>query len=56
MSVEQSRVVEEAAAVKTTARSSRTSLLVGALIGLLIGAVAALVWEPIAARRRRTPA
>jgi hypothetical protein len=55
-SVEQSRVVEEAAAVKTTARSSRTSLLVGALIGLIVGAVAALVWEPIAARRRRTTA
>jgi gas vesicle protein len=27
---------------------------VGALVGLLIGAVAALVVEPIAARRRRT--
>ena len=33
--VESSRVVEPAAASKTTARSSRTSLLVGALIGLL---------------------
>jgi uncharacterized protein involved in exopolysaccharide biosynthesis len=52
-SVESSRVVEEAAAVKTTARSSRTSLLVGALIGLIVGVVAALVAEPIAARRRR---
>jgi hypothetical protein len=50
--VEKSRVVEEAAAVKTTARSSRTSLLVGALLGLLVGAVAALAAEPIAARRR----
>jgi hypothetical protein len=54
--VEQSRVVEPSAAVKTTARSSRTSLLVGALIGLLLGAIAALVAEPIAARRRRLPA
>jgi gas vesicle protein len=52
--VESSRVVEDAAAVKTTARSSRTSLLVGALIGLIVGVVAALVAEPIAARRRRT--
>jgi uncharacterized protein involved in exopolysaccharide biosynthesis len=52
--VEKSRVVEPAAAVKTTARSSRTSLLVGALIGLLLGVVAALVAEPIVARRRQT--
>jgi len=51
-SVESSRVVEPAAASKTTARSSRTSLLVGALIGLLVGIVAALAAEPIAARRR----
>jgi uncharacterized protein involved in exopolysaccharide biosynthesis len=50
--VESSRVVERAAASKTTARSSRTSLLVGALIGLLVGAIAALVADPIAARRR----
>jgi len=50
--VEKSRVVEEAAAVKTTARSSRTSLLVGALVGLLVGLVAALVAEPVLARRR----
>jgi hypothetical protein len=52
-SVESSRVVEPAAAVKTTARSSRTSLLVGALFGLLVGAIAALAAEPFAARRRR---
>jgi hypothetical protein len=51
-SVESSRVVEPAAASKTTARSSRTSLLIGALIGLLIGAIAALAADPIAARRR----
>ena len=44
--VEKSRVVEPAAAGKTTARSSRTSLLVGALVGLLVGAVAALAAEP----------
>jgi hypothetical protein len=51
-SVETSRIVEPAAAVKTTARSSRTSLLVGALVGLLVGAVAALAAEPFVARRR----
>ncbi len=55
-SVESSRVVEPAAAVKTTARSSRSSLLVGALIGLLLGAIAALAAEPIVARRRAAAA
>jgi hypothetical protein len=54
-SVESSRVVEPAAASKTTARSNRTSLLVGALLGLLVGAVAALAAEPVLARRRRPP-
>ncbi|HUF01623.1 MAG TPA: hypothetical protein VMN35_04280 [Gaiellaceae bacterium] len=54
--VESSRVVEQAAAAKTTARSSRTSLVVGALIGLLVGAVAALAAEPVLARRRRATA
>ena len=48
----QDDLFEPSAASKTTARSSRTSLLVGALIGLLVGAIAALVAEPIAARRR----
>jgi hypothetical protein len=52
--VEMSHVVEPAAASKTTARSSRTSLLVGALIGLIVGVIAALAAEPIAARRRRS--
>ena len=51
-SVESSRVVETARAVKTTARSSRTSILIGALVGLVVGLIAALVAEPIAARRR----
>lgn len=50
--VESSRVVEDAAAVKTTARSRRSSLLVGALVGLLLGVIAALVAEPFLARRR----
>jgi uncharacterized protein involved in exopolysaccharide biosynthesis len=50
--VEKSRVVEPAAGTKTTARSRRNSLLVGALLGLLIGGVAALAAEPVLARRR----
>lgn len=52
-SVEKSHIVEPASASKTSARSSRTSLLVGALIGLLVGVAAALLVEPIAARRRQ---
>lgn len=51
-SVESSRVVEPASAAKSTARSNRTALLVGGLIGLLLGAVAALAVEPVVARRR----
>jgi hypothetical protein len=51
-SVESSRVVAPARAVKTTARSSRTSIIIGALIGLVIGVIAALAAEPIVARRR----
>jgi hypothetical protein len=51
-SVESSRVVEPARAEKTTARSARTSFIVGALIGLVLGLVAALLAEPIVARRR----
>jgi len=50
--VESSRIIEPAAASKTTARSSRSSLLVGALIGLILGTIVALVVDPIAARRR----
>ncbi|MDQ3671228.1 MAG: hypothetical protein M3364_02140 [Actinomycetota bacterium] len=54
VNVESSRVVEPAAAVKTTARSSRTSIIVGAVLGLIVGAIAALVAEPFVARRRAT--
>jgi hypothetical protein len=49
-SVESSRVVERAAASKTTARSSRTSLIVGALVGLVLGAIAALVAGTVSRR------
>jgi uncharacterized protein involved in exopolysaccharide biosynthesis len=48
--VEAARVIVPAAAVKTTARSVRTSILVGGLIGLILGALAAILWEPVAAR------
>jgi hypothetical protein len=51
--VEESHVVERATGLKSNARSNRTALLVGGIVGLLIGAIAALAVEPIAARRRR---
>jgi hypothetical protein len=53
--VEKSRIVEPAAASKTTARSRRSSLIVGALIGLILGSLVALVFDSVAGRRRGTP-
>jgi hypothetical protein len=41
--IESPRVVQPAAAVKSAARSRRNSILVGALIGLILGAAAAIV-------------
>jgi uncharacterized protein involved in exopolysaccharide biosynthesis len=52
--VEQSKLFSPARATKTTARSRRNSVLVGALIGLLLGIVAALLWEPVMRVTRRT--
>jgi uncharacterized protein involved in exopolysaccharide biosynthesis len=52
--VEQSKVLTAARATKTTARSRRNSILVGALIGLLLGIAAALLWEPAAKVARRS--
>ena len=50
--VERARVVDPAVAVETTARSKRNSMLVGGLLGLLLGALVALLWEPVARRVR----
>jgi hypothetical protein len=44
--VEAPQVTTFAAATKTTARSRRNTVIVAALIGLLLGIVAALVYEP----------
>jgi capsular polysaccharide biosynthesis protein len=52
--VEQPSVVEEAAARKTTARSVGRSVVVGALIGLVLGILGAVLWQPAEARLRRT--
>jgi uncharacterized protein involved in exopolysaccharide biosynthesis len=51
--VEASRIVERAVASKTTAQSRRNSLLVGGAIGLLLGLIAALVWDRFARTDRR---
>ena len=51
--VEQSQVLTRPAAVKVTARSRRNSMLVGAFIGLILGILAALLWDPVARVARR---
>jgi uncharacterized protein involved in exopolysaccharide biosynthesis len=51
--VEAPRVISRAAASKTTARSHRNSTVVGALIGLILGGIAALLWDPFVDRRAR---
>ncbi|HEU4943267.1 MAG TPA: hypothetical protein VFT18_08360 [Gaiellaceae bacterium] len=51
--VEQPSIVENAAPRKTTARSVGRSLAVGGLIGLILGLLAAILWEP--AERRLRP-
>lgn len=51
--VERARVVEHGVARKTTARSPRNSMLVAGVLGLLLGTIAALLWEPLAGAARR---
>ena len=50
--VEASRLVTHAVAVRDTAKSARNAMVVGGLIGLLLGLLAALLWEPVAGRVR----
>ena len=49
--VERPAIRSPAVAVKTAGPNSRTGAAVGGLIGLIIGILAALLWEPVAARR-----
>ena len=51
--VESPRIITRAVAQKTTARSHRNSTVVGALIGLILGGIAALLWDPFLERRAR---
>ena len=48
--IEQSRVTAAAVATRTEPTSRRTSVLVGAFMGLLLGIVAALLWDPVSGR------
>jgi uncharacterized protein involved in exopolysaccharide biosynthesis len=48
--VERPRVIAGAAAQKITARSRRNTVVIGALIGLILGAIAALLWDSVVPR------
>ena len=50
--IERPAVLTRAAAVKTTARSRRNSVVVAAFLGVVLGLIAALVWEPVMRRRK----
>ena len=49
--VERARVVTPAASTKVDARNTRTSTLVGAFLGLVLAALAALLWAPVSRLR-----
>jgi uncharacterized protein involved in exopolysaccharide biosynthesis len=51
VNVEKSRIVQAAAGSRETATSRRNAAVVGGLAGLLLGALAALVADPLLARR-----
>ncbi len=53
VNVERSKIVQPSAASRVTATSRRNAAAIGALIGLLLGAIAAYLADPIAARRNR---
>jgi capsular polysaccharide biosynthesis protein len=48
--VESPSVLAHAASNKITARSRRNTVVISALIGLILGALVALLWEPVATR------
>jgi hypothetical protein len=49
--VEAGRIVSQAAATRTAGANSRTGAAIGGLIGLIVGILAALLWEPLTTRR-----
>ncbi|HVH51062.1 MAG TPA: hypothetical protein VM690_02875, partial [Gaiellaceae bacterium] len=55
IAVEKPSIVTPASPARVTARSRRNSVVVAGLIGLILGGLAALLWDPVAkavARRR----
>ena len=50
--VERGRVLTKAVATKVPARSPKSSIVAGAVIGLLVGIALALLWTPLVASRR----
>ena len=50
--VERARVTSPAVATKTAGPNSRTGAAIGGLIGLIVGILAALLWDPVASRSR----
>jgi hypothetical protein len=50
--IERPAILTRAAAVKTTARSKRNSVVVAAFLGFVLGLIAALLWEPLLRARR----
>lgn len=54
--IEAPQVLTHAVATKTTARSRRNTLLVAGLIGLILGTIAAVLYEPARRRAVRRPA
>jgi hypothetical protein len=50
--IERPKVLTRAASVQSTARSRRNSVVVAAFLGLVLGLIAALVWEPLLRARR----
>jgi hypothetical protein len=51
--VERGQIVTRAIANEVAARSSRSSIVVGAVIGLVVGLALALLWDPVGRRLRR---
>jgi capsular polysaccharide biosynthesis protein len=51
--VERGRVITRATAREVAAKSSRSSIVVGAVIGLVVGVLLALLWDPVRHRLGR---